>query len=153
MKKKGFIRKGEYFDSVSLMIISKELTQLEGVIDSAVVMGTKENKDILIDFLNAILEEEHKIKDLHLKNPYNLKTYRFDKGSIMDIKAQDEYGRWLNIEMQIADQEYYDKRALLYYWARMYVGQYGMKLNLSGILISNQQYLIWEVSMKLQRYG
>ena len=44
---KGFIKKGEYFDSVSLMIISRELTKLEGIIDSAVVMGTKENRAIL----------------------------------------------------------------------------------------------------------
>ncbi|MDQ2085600.1 Rpn family recombination-promoting nuclease/putative transposase [Herbivorax sp. ANBcel31] len=92
------------------------------------LFGKEENKDILIDFLNAILAEEPKIKDLQLKNPYNYKTYKFDKGSIMDIKAKDEYGRWINIEMQIADQEYYDKRAL-YYWARMYVGQLSEGVN------------------------
>lgn len=44
---KGFIRQGEYFDSVSLMIVSRELNQFPGIIDSAVVMGTKENREIL----------------------------------------------------------------------------------------------------------
>jgi FdrA protein len=44
---RGFIRKGEYFDSVSLMIVSQKITQLPGVIDSAVVMGTSENREIL----------------------------------------------------------------------------------------------------------
>jgi len=44
---KGIIKKGQYFDSVSLMIVAKEINKLEGVVDSAVVMGTKENKSIL----------------------------------------------------------------------------------------------------------
>jgi len=44
---KGLIKKGVYFDSVSLMIVSKELTKLEGIIDSSVIMGTKENREIL----------------------------------------------------------------------------------------------------------
>lgn len=44
---KGWLRKGEYFDSVSLMIVSRDLNQLPGVIDSSVVMGTTENKAIL----------------------------------------------------------------------------------------------------------
>jgi len=47
MVNKGFIKKGEYFDSVSLMIVSKEITDMPGVEDSAVVMGTAENKAIL----------------------------------------------------------------------------------------------------------
>ena len=44
---KGKIVKGEYFDSVTLMLLSKEINKTEGVTDSAVVMGTKENKSIL----------------------------------------------------------------------------------------------------------
>lgn len=44
---KGTIRKGEYFDSVTLMIVSRRLSALEGVLDSSIVMGTKENLAIL----------------------------------------------------------------------------------------------------------
>ncbi len=44
---KGLIRKGEYYDSVSLMIVSKELGQSAGIIDSSVIMGTHENLAIL----------------------------------------------------------------------------------------------------------
>ena len=44
---KGLIKKGEYYDSVSLMIVSKELKTIQGVIDSSVVMGTAENRAIL----------------------------------------------------------------------------------------------------------
>jgi succinyl-CoA synthetase alpha subunit len=44
---KGFVKKGEYFDSVSLMIVSKEVNALPGIADSAIVMGTAQNKDIV----------------------------------------------------------------------------------------------------------
>ncbi|MFC1521589.1 acyl-CoA synthetase FdrA [Elusimicrobiota bacterium] len=44
---KGLIKKGEYFDSVTLMRIGKELSQIKGVQDAAVVMATRENKAIL----------------------------------------------------------------------------------------------------------
>jgi len=44
---KGIIKQGEYFDSVSLMIVAQELTKLDGVLEAAVMMGTQENKGIL----------------------------------------------------------------------------------------------------------
>ncbi|MBU1534366.1 FdrA family protein, partial [Myxococcota bacterium] len=44
---KGIIKKGEYFDSVTLMIVSRKLSAVEGVADSSIVMGTSENKAIL----------------------------------------------------------------------------------------------------------
>jgi FdrA protein len=44
---KGFVKKGAYFDSVTLMMVSKELRAIPGVIDSAVIMGSAENRAIL----------------------------------------------------------------------------------------------------------
>jgi FdrA protein len=43
----GQIKKGAYFDSVTLMRVGKELAGLPGVADAAVVMGTKSNRAIL----------------------------------------------------------------------------------------------------------
>ncbi len=43
----GRIRKGAYFDSVTLMNVARELSRMEGVADAAVVMGTAENRAIL----------------------------------------------------------------------------------------------------------
>jgi len=43
----GQIKKGAYFDSVTLMRVGKEIASLPGVADAAVVMGTKANKAIL----------------------------------------------------------------------------------------------------------
>lgn len=44
---KGIIKNGEYFDSISLMIVARSLNSLEDCLDSAVVMGTPENRAIL----------------------------------------------------------------------------------------------------------
>ncbi len=43
----GRVRKGAYFDSVTLMTVGKELAGMAGVADAAVVMGTRENRAIL----------------------------------------------------------------------------------------------------------
>jgi FdrA protein len=47
MEVKGIIKQGEYYDSVTLMQAVNSINALSGVIDSAIVMGTKENKSIL----------------------------------------------------------------------------------------------------------
>lgn len=44
---KTIIKKGAYFDSVSLMQVAKKLNAMDGISDSAVVMATKENKGII----------------------------------------------------------------------------------------------------------
>jgi FdrA protein len=47
MKVSGIVKKGEYFDSVSIMLVAKKLSGLKDIIDSAVLMGTKENISVL----------------------------------------------------------------------------------------------------------
>lgn len=47
MTVKTLIKTSEYHDSVSLMLVAKELTKLAGMVDAAVVMGTEANKSIL----------------------------------------------------------------------------------------------------------
>lgn len=47
MPVKQLIKHSEYHDSVSLMLVARELSQLEGVKDAAVVMATEANKSIL----------------------------------------------------------------------------------------------------------
>ena len=86
------------------------------------LFGCEENKDLLISLLNAILSEEPPIVEVILKNPYNLADYKAGKLSIMDIKAQDNQGRWFNVEIQINEDLDFDKRAL-YYWAKLVTEQ------------------------------
>lgn len=44
---KGKIKRGEYFDSVTLMLVAKQINGIEGIADAAVVMNTEENRSIL----------------------------------------------------------------------------------------------------------
>ena len=46
---KYIIRRNQYFDSVFLMGINKDLLAQSGVIQSAVLMGTQNNKKLLAD--------------------------------------------------------------------------------------------------------
>jgi predicted transposase/invertase (TIGR01784 family) len=86
------------------------------------LFGSEENKDLLISFINSILTEQEQVKDITIKNPYNVSNYINGKMSILDIKAVDENEKWYNIEIQVAPQTFYDKRAL-YYWAKVYSDQ------------------------------
>jgi len=86
------------------------------------LFASPENKDILISFINSVLSENEQVKDIELKNPYNIANYRKGKMTILDIKAVDEKGNWYDIEMQLAEQSFYDKRAF-YYWAKVYSDQ------------------------------
>jgi predicted transposase/invertase (TIGR01784 family) len=86
------------------------------------LFGSEENKDLLIGLINAIVSEQDQVADIELKNPYNLAAYQAGKMSILDIKALDTTGRWYNIEMQINEDLYFDKRAL-YYWAKLVTEQ------------------------------
>ena len=38
---KSLVKKGEYYDSVSLMIVGKDVSNMENVIEATVVMATK----------------------------------------------------------------------------------------------------------------
>jgi FdrA protein len=56
MAVKTLIKISEYHDSVSLMLVARELSKLEGIKDAAVVMGTEANRSILNDA--GLLTEE-----------------------------------------------------------------------------------------------
>ncbi|MBW9158414.1 MULTISPECIES: Rpn family recombination-promoting nuclease/putative transposase [Clostridium] len=86
------------------------------------LFGSEENKDILIAFINSVLSEDQQIVNVELRNPYNIASYFKGKMSTIDIKAVDEDGKWYDIEMQIAEQGAYDKRAF-YYWSKAFSEQ------------------------------
>ena len=96
------------------------------------LFGVEENKDLLIDLINAVVSEKDQIADLEIKNPYNAQTFKHDKFSILDIKAKGTNNRWYNIEMQIMNQEYYDARAL-YYWSKVYTSQLSTGINYDNL--------------------
>ena len=87
------------------------------------LFGVEENKDLLISLINAIVSEADKVEDVEILNPYNLRSFKKDKLSILDIKAKRKKdGQKYSIEIQINDEADYDKRAL-YYWGKLYTEQ------------------------------
>jgi predicted transposase/invertase (TIGR01784 family) len=86
------------------------------------LFGNEEHTDLLISLVNSIVSAEDQIVRIEIKNPYNEKSFSRDKLSVLDIKAQDEKGRWYNIEIQISGPDYHHK-APLYEWSRLYAAQ------------------------------
>ena len=86
------------------------------------IFGVEENKDLTVSLINAIVGPQDQVTTVTLLNPYNPRNFVKDKLSILDIKAEGQDGKRFNIEIQIADEADYDKRAL-YYWGRLYTEQ------------------------------
>ena len=68
------------------------------------LLGSEQNKNLLIDFLNAVIAPEHdrRISAVKILNPYNEKEFPSDKLSIVDIKAMDKAGRIYQVEVQVS---------------------------------------------------
>jgi len=88
------------------------------------IFGNEQHKEILIGFLNALLELEgdKRIKDVTLKNPWQPPDIPLLKETILDIKAVDNRGISFLVEMQVRDTRFFDKRAI-YYTAKAYTSQ------------------------------
>lgn len=86
------------------------------------IFGVEEKKDLLISLINSIVAEEDRVEDLLVLNPYSSQNFLKDKLSILDIKAQGTNGKLFNVELQITDEDDYNRRAL-YYWAKLYNSQ------------------------------
>jgi predicted transposase/invertase (TIGR01784 family) len=88
------------------------------------IFGSEHHKEILIGFLNAVLdlEGDKRIKEVTLKNPWQAPDIPLLKETILDIKATDNRNVTFIVEMQVKDQPFFDKRAL-YYTAKAYTGQ------------------------------
>ncbi|MGU3442257.1 Rpn family recombination-promoting nuclease/putative transposase [Bacillus cereus] len=88
------------------------------------LFGSQGNEDILMGFLNAVLQKTlpSPIKSLTLEDPHLHKAYKEDKLSIMDVRATLGTGELINIEIQIANKHDIQKRSL-YYWSKLYASQ------------------------------
>lgn len=88
------------------------------------IFGREQNKDILIALLNSVLVKQiHKpIKEVtYLPRDQDPETAR-KKASIVDILCKDEDDCLYVIEMQVADNKNFKKRAQ-YYAAKAYISQ------------------------------
>ena len=88
------------------------------------LLGSDENRNLLVHFLNAVLANELRapIDDVEILNPHNDKEYPDDKLSIVDVKARDTEGRIFQIEIQLVQYCHLTSR-IVYGWADIYSQQ------------------------------
>lgn len=78
------------------------------------VFGSEPNKQLLIDFLNTLLPERHRIQSLSYKSTENLGNTQIDRKAIFDIYCQGENGDRFIVEIQKAKQNFFKDRSVFY---------------------------------------
>ena len=78
------------------------------------LFGEEPNKDLLIDFLNQLLPDLHKIKDLTYSKSENLGNTLTDRKAIFDLYCISERGDRFIVEIQKAKQNYFKDRSVYY---------------------------------------
>ena len=87
------------------------------------VFGSEQSKEILIDFLNAVIDfGDVGITDLTIVDPYQIPLLKGMKDSYVDVKAVLSDKRKVIIEMQVLSVEGFEKR-VLYNAAKLYSTQ------------------------------
>lgn len=79
------------------------------------LFGTEMNKDLLVSFLNALLNSSEKeIEDVQFLNSEHLGDGYGDRRAIFDVYCMTKDGGRFIVEMQKADQSYFKDRSLYY---------------------------------------
>ncbi len=78
------------------------------------LFGTDFNKELLIDFLNQVLEGRELIQDLTYLNPENLGKTEADRKAVFDLYCENERGEKFIIELQNVRQEFFKDRSIFY---------------------------------------
>ncbi len=97
------------------------------------IFGTEANKDLLISFLNALLDlkEDSEIKDLTYLNSENLGEDIRERRAIYDVYCQTKGGDRFIVEIQKAKQDHFQDRSIYYSsFAIREQGQKGKKDNM-----------------------
>jgi predicted transposase/invertase (TIGR01784 family) len=82
------------------------------------LFGDEKDKDILIGFLNAILNSD--IVNLTIEKENLDRINKEEKLGILDIKAKTKTGEKFNIEVQLLNQKNMIQRTL-FYWSKLFV--------------------------------
>ncbi|MBF0342924.1 MAG: Rpn family recombination-promoting nuclease/putative transposase [Nitrospirae bacterium] len=88
------------------------------------IFGSEGKKEILISFLNAVLDlsGDREIGDLTILNPYQAPKIAVLKETVLDIRAVDKRNVTFIVEIQVQKKKGFEKR-VLYYTSKAYVGQ------------------------------
>jgi len=78
------------------------------------IFGEEASKPLLLDFLNSLLPQANKIKDLNFKNTEHLGQTERDRKSLFDIYCEAENGEKFIVELQKAKQNFFKERTVYY---------------------------------------
>ncbi len=78
------------------------------------IFGQEVSKDLLVDFLNALLEGERRVKNITFLDKELVPIHAEDRAVIYDIYCTDEDGEQFIVEMQNRGQANFRERALYY---------------------------------------
>ena len=78
------------------------------------IFGQEINKDLLIDFLNALLDGERRVQDIKFLNKELLPVFESDRGLIYDVYCTDENGEQFIVEMQNKEHVNFRERTVYY---------------------------------------
>ncbi len=97
------------------------------------VFGTEPNKELLVDFLNTLLPQHHRIQSLSYKSSENVGNTPLDRKAIFDIYCQGENGDRFIVEIQKAKQNYFKDRSVFYasfpIQEQAFIGEWDFKLS------------------------
>ena len=96
------------------------------------IFGSTKHPEILISFLNAILNPIKKIVSVDIKNTDIEKQFIEDKYSRLDVKATTSNGEVVNIEIQLKNENNMIKKSI-YYLSKMSEEQLGEGDNYSKL--------------------
>ena len=78
------------------------------------LFGTEINKDLLISFLNALLQGREEIRDISYLNTEHLGTQEYDRRAVFDVYCTNEKGEYFLVEMQKGEQQFFKDRSIYY---------------------------------------
>ena len=89
------------------------------------IFGQEINKDLLVDFLNALLEGERQVKDITFLDKEQLPVFEDDRKLIYDVYCTDENGEQFIVEMQ--NQSHLNFRSRTVYYLSQAIARQGEK--------------------------
>ncbi len=116
------------------------------------LFGTEANKDLLISFLNALLDlkDNKEIINLTYLNTEKLGFNNNERRAIYDVYCQTAEGNHFIVEMQKAQQDHFKDRALYYSsFAIQEQGQKGLRDNISWNYKLSPVYVIGILNFKM----
>uniref|UniRef100_UPI00342C47C3 PD-(D/E)XK nuclease family transposase n=3 Tax=uncultured Bacteroides sp. TaxID=162156 RepID=UPI00342C47C3 len=113
-----------FFSTFAITILKASIMGSEGLQERYInpytdfgfkkLFGTELNKELLISFLNALLQGEQTVKNVTYLNTEHLGTQEIDRRAVFDVYCEGENGEKFLVEMQRGEQQFFKDRSLFY---------------------------------------